>query len=153
ARTVDGRSDVYALGATLHMAVTGELPFRTRSSKNLLSILKKKQQNDLTPPRKLVPALSERVDLAIRRATRAARDERHPTCLAFYTALTGKRSFPSVLRAEPDGTPAEAKRPDDAIPAALERRGIVRYPAVFQTSCQPLVRLKDCEWPSRAVNI
>jgi hypothetical protein len=49
--------------------------------------------------------------------------------------------------------PAGAKRPDDAIPAGLERRGIVRYPAVLQTSCQPLVRLKDGEWPARAVNI
>jgi serine/threonine protein kinase len=153
ARDVDARSDVYALGATVYMAVTGELPFRTRSAKNLMSILKKKEENDLTPPRKLVPALSERVDLAIRRATRAARDERHPTCLAFYTALTGKKSFPSVFRNPTVGTPARAAMSDGTIPAVLERRAIVRYPAVLQTSCQPLVRLRESEWPARTVNV
>src|SRR5262249_15153052 len=66
AKNADARCDIYSLAATLYMTVTGELPFKTSSGP--LDAWMKKVNNDLTPARVLVPALSERIDWAIRRA-------------------------------------------------------------------------------------
>ena len=66
--------------------VTGELPFR---SSGPLDAWMKKLQNDLTPPRRLVPTLSERLDWAITRAMSADREHRPASCREFVEDLTG----------------------------------------------------------------
>ena len=66
--------------------VTGELPF---GSNGPLEAWMKKVQNDLTPPRKLVPELSERLDWAIRRAMASQADHRPVSCREFVEDLTG----------------------------------------------------------------
>ncbi len=66
--------------------VTGELPFRSAGP---LEAWMKKVQNDLTPPRKINPGLSERVDWAIRRAMAVQADHRPATCREFVEDLTG----------------------------------------------------------------
>jgi hypothetical protein len=67
------------------MAVTGQLPFHARG---IATILKKKLANDLTPPRTLVSALSERVERAILRAVRSDPGVRQRSCLEFIETLT-----------------------------------------------------------------
>src|SRR5436309_570933 len=65
AKNADVRCDIYSLAATLNMTLTGELPFKSTGP---LDAWMKKVNNDLPPPRQLVPSVSERVDWAVRRA-------------------------------------------------------------------------------------
>jgi serine/threonine protein kinase len=99
AKGADIRCDIYSLGATLYMMVTGDLPFK---SSGLLDAWMKKIQNDLTPPRTLVPELSERVNWAIQRAMSADPEQRPHSCREFIEDLTGRstrrsRTVKSVL--------------------------------------------------------
>src|SRR5262249_14894527 len=87
AKTVDRRADVYGLAATLYIAVTGELPFRSRG---FASMFKKKNAGDITPPRELVPALTARLDRAVQRALSADPADRPALCPEFIAELTGK---------------------------------------------------------------
>ena len=87
AKNADVRCDVYSLAATLYMMVTGKLPFQ---SSGPLDAWMKKMNNELTPPRKANPELSERVDAAILRAMSADPDQRPASCREFMDELAGQ---------------------------------------------------------------
>jgi serine/threonine protein kinase len=98
AKNANVQCDVYSLGATLYMMVTNELPFKSNGP---LDAWMKKIQNELTPPRDLVPGLSERVDWAIRRAMSVQPEGRPATCREFVEDLTGESTKKSPAVAEP----------------------------------------------------
>src|SRR5262249_52251111 len=132
ARHADVRCDVYSLGATLFMAVTGELPFPGRS---LAATLRKKLNNELVSPRQFVRDLSERVEWTIRRAVQADPERRHASCLEFIQALTGEDTGVAPSAPRPGAGPR--KQP------SRERRRIVRYPCTRATVCEANPSIHD----------
>lgn len=81
---IDGRADVYALGATLYELVTGSPPHEESSPQAQLHAVLSKEPR---APRQLVPAISADLETVILKAIEKEPDARYPAARAFEEDL------------------------------------------------------------------
>ena len=83
-KNVDGRADLYGVGAILYRMVTGQRPY---SAPNFNALLFAIAQGQLTKPRKLEPGVSPHLEAAILRAMALDPRARFQTAAEFDEAL------------------------------------------------------------------
>jgi serine/threonine protein kinase len=118
AKNVSVSTDIYALGATLYMMVTGHYPC---DEEDPLHVMMRKLRGDFRPPRTLAPELSARVDRVIRRTMSPLPAQRPTSCREFVQELLGEKEIPDAVLsppqpAEPKPSPAQAPPVEESLP-------------------------------------
>lgn len=83
-RTLDGRSDQFALGVSLYQLLCGQLPFRAESMPRLMQKIATEPHASV---RLIRPELPESIDRIIDRVLAKNADDRYATCAEFGLAL------------------------------------------------------------------
>jgi serine/threonine-protein kinase len=83
-RSLDGRSDQFALAVSLYQLLCGQLPFRAESMPRLMQ---KIATEDHSPIRSVRPELPESIEPILDRVLSKSADDRYPTCAEFAVAL------------------------------------------------------------------
>jgi serine/threonine protein kinase len=114
---VDQRSDLYSLGVVLFEFLTGQLPFRRRSTgmgAEGIAKLAEERRDNAPSPRQGNPTVPEVLDRAIRRCLNPAPERRYQSAGELAEALEGCRQMRQVDRDLPAAGPltrAALRRP------------------------------------------
>jgi serine/threonine-protein kinase len=98
-RTLDGRSDQFALGVSLYQLLCGQLPFRADSMPRLMQKIATEPHNSI---RTIRPDLPPELETIIDRALAKSADDRYVTCAELAVALRALAGPPekSAVQAE-----------------------------------------------------
>ena len=83
-RSIDTRSDIYALGIVLYKMLTGHVPFEGLGD---FELMKAQVEERVVPVRQIIPDLPEAVDVAIMRSLEKAPEDRFQKASEFAAAL------------------------------------------------------------------
>ncbi len=108
AKSVDARTDIFALGCILYELVCGSMAFR---GANTLEVFNAVAGGHYTPPRQLAPDLPDPVVAAIQGCLQSQRELRIPSCEVLASVLEGQ-----PFRAHPSDAPTLAPPLPDASP-------------------------------------
>jgi len=96
-RTLDGRSDQFALGVSLYQLLCGQLPFRADSMPRLMQKIATEPH---TPIRTIRPDLPAEVEAITDRALSKSADDRYVTCAEMAMALRAVAGPPEKSAAQ-----------------------------------------------------
>ena len=108
AKYVDGRSDIYALGATLYHMVTGIVPY---DGETAMEVLLKKERGKYVSARRHNVSVSERLDLIVEKMMSPEPKHRHQACDEVIQDLESTGLLAGVPRG---GTPTVPPAPRGA---------------------------------------
>lgn len=119
AGSVDGRSDIYALGATLYHFLTGQVPF---AGENHLEIVQKKDVGAFVPARMFNPEVPIALDGILTKMLARRPCDRYQTAAQLVADLVRSGLVPLVPSfADLEWTPSSSCTEGDNQPTALDR--------------------------------
>ncbi|MGH7582941.1 MAG: protein kinase domain-containing protein [Gemmatimonadales bacterium] len=128
-RTIDARTDVYALGCVTYEMLTGEPPFTGLSAQAIVARVMTEQPRSLTSQRRTVSPALEAVVL---RALEKLPADRYESAKAFAEALHNAGAEPASPRASPSTQPAApSRRLRGLLPWALFGAAVVALAVVL----------------------
>jgi serine/threonine protein kinase len=126
ARSVDFRCDIYALAATLYVALAGVPPFGLGT---VMQVLMRKTNHEMTPLSQHVPAITSSLDLLVRRSLHPDPACRPASTDEFLAEMLGEPIPPATIITKVTPAPTSS---------AMERRTSERYSIQLFTRLESL---------------
>jgi serine/threonine protein kinase len=147
AKHVDLRCDIYALAASLYVALTGKYPFGPGSQ---MKVLTHKLAHQFTPVSQLIENVSPALEQVITRSLHPDPDVRPGSVAEFMEGMIKTDAAKEVLT--PKAPPQITAAVQDTA-AVQERRGGTRHPVQVPTTLGIINSARRDAWPAQIMDI